>query len=114
MFYFFILSMCSMKILIFGFNFVYFMCFCVGMFPLQYLDDSECQNNTITDFEEKAHNGIIADFTGSAHLSETGKFRDNSKDGNSAIFRDFSQENSALRIYDIWNFSKVTKRQTEY
>jgi DNA-binding Lrp family transcriptional regulator len=32
----------------------------------------------------------------------------NGKKTDSDIFRDFSQENSALRIYDIWNFSKAT------
>jgi len=39
---------------------------------------------------------IIAEKSGSTQVSETGKFRD------------FEQENSALRIYDIWNFSKAT------
>jgi hypothetical protein len=28
----------------------------------------------------------------------------------SVIFRDFEQEGSALRIYDIWNFSKATNK----
>lgn len=53
-------------------------------------------NNIITDFEKQAEKCIFAE---------------NVKNGKIAdihIFRDFEQENSALRIYDIWNFSKAT------
>jgi len=50
----------------------------------------------ITGIPQQTVNRIIADFTQNRQLSEMGKFRD------------FDQENSALRIYDIWNFSKAT------
>ena len=36
------------------------------------------------------------------------KIRENSELGNSAFFRDFEKDGSALRISDIWNFSKAT------
>jgi hypothetical protein len=53
----------------------------------------------------------ISELTGIPRRTVTdiiAKFGENGKLTESAKFRDFEQENSALRIYDIWNFSKAT------
>jgi len=59
-----------------------------------------CETQTsieeITGIPQRTVSDIIANFSGSNKIIETAKFRD------------FEQENTALRIYDIWNFSKAT------
>jgi hypothetical protein len=59
-------------------------------------------NNTITDFEEKAHNGIFANFGKNNQMLDFAKFRD------------FDNEDSHLKIYDIWNFSKATNEVNHF
>lgn len=58
--------------------------------------ETQSKIEEITGISQQRVSEIIANFTGSAHVNKSGKFRD------------FEQENSALRIYDIWNFSKAT------
>lgn len=53
-------------------------------------------NNIITDFEKQADNGIFADFGKNNQMIEFTKFRD------------FEREDTHLKIYDIWDFSKAT------
>jgi phage regulator Rha-like protein len=59
----------------------------------------------------------IASLTGVSRPTVTRKIENFVQSGKNAemnIFRDFKQENSALRIYDIWNFSKATNEVNHF
>ena len=66
------------------------------IYDLWLVCETQTRIEEITGISHQRVSEIIANFTGSAQVSKSGKFRD------------FEQENSALRIYDIWNFSKAT------